>query len=61
MGNLITLCPSCHRRAHGTKGRQIDPEVLYAMIDQDIFTWARAEKVLDRELYVESQPQSSQP
>ena len=29
--NLITLCPSCHRRAHGTKGRQVKPEFLKAM------------------------------
>jgi hypothetical protein len=49
--NLITLCPSCHRRAHGTNGRQIDPDVLYGMIEFDVFTWERAERVLSRDLY----------
>ncbi len=51
--NLITLCPSCHRRAHGTNGKQIHPEVLYGMIEHDLFTWQRAEKVLSRGLYVD--------
>lgn len=60
-GNLITLCPSCHRRAHGTNGRQIDPEVLYAMIDQDIFTWERAEKELGRDLHVDSRLRQTPP
>ena len=40
--NLITLCPSCHRRAHGTNGRQIKPEFLRSMILCQVWGWESA-------------------
>lgn len=53
-GNLITLCPSCHRRAHGTNGRQISPEFLSGMLDANVWGWERAARVLGGErMFVE--------
>lgn len=53
--NLITLCPSCHRRAHGTNGRQIKPEFLKAMLTDRLWGWERSARVLGRDrMFVES-------
>lgn len=50
--NLITLCARCHRRAHGTIGRQIRPEFIREMLEREIWGWERAARAIG-DMFVE--------
>ena len=59
--NLITLCPLCHRRAHGTAGRQVSPSFLRLMIEHRIWGWDNATQRLGSDgMFVESRLDTSE-